>query len=238
MENLLEKITLYDLLGYMFPGCILNLIIIVGASQQYSGMVEKVYKDYEGGIVFAFFIISYLTGILLSEISASIISLCDKYIKKERKLPRKKCWIGRLLGKIKIDERTGGIEGTGISEKELAAALVNSGLAEGQDKINEKIEMQGWLLYRKYMYGIIQSDEKYRRIHNYASIPVFCKNATTALIVGILVLLLYGNRSYILMAILLLAAVVFAKRGFRFKKKTDMYTIVWFVDKNRTENTE
>ena len=219
MESLLEKITLYDLLGYMFSGCILNLMILLGLYQQYSSEMEKIYEDYEGGLTFAFFLISYLAGILLSEISEFINT-----------------WIKKLLKKVKMSGSIGGMEETGASEEELAAALVSSGIMERPDKIKEKINSQGWQVYMKYMYGLLQSDERYRRIHNYASIVVLCKNVSMALVSGMLFLLLYRSCSFILGTAILLSVVVLIRRGVRFKKKKDTYTIVWFIDKYKVNS--
>ena len=130
----------------------------------------------------------------------------------------------------------GGMEETGASEEELAAALVSSGIMERPDKIKEKINSQGWQVYMKYMYGLLQSDERYRRIHNYASIVVLCKNVSMALVSGMLFLLLYRSCSFILGTAILLSVVVLIRRGVRFKKKKDTYTIVWFIDKYKVNS--
>lgn len=63
MENVIEKITLYDILGYLFPGCILGFMTVVGISCKYGDVFEKCHEAYGGGLYFAFLVVSYLMGL-------------------------------------------------------------------------------------------------------------------------------------------------------------------------------
>lgn len=84
MGSLLEKIRLYDLLGYLLPGCVLNVLI----EYAMQGRIHKLIVDmFDGDISFGWFVfllLSYVEGIVLSEVSRNLIKVFRKW-KKLRK---------------------------------------------------------------------------------------------------------------------------------------------------------
>ena len=232
MDSLAEKVTLYDLLGYLFPGCIMDLMILAGLYHKYTDWFSKFsVKECPVGFYLAFFGISYLAGLTLSELSTWIVSFYNAYaaerIKKIKKAVMK--W-GRNGRAPEADGAVKEIGQTGISVERLAEALEKSGVEGGRDEIKRKIEIDGWKIYKARMYGAIQYKGEYKRIHNYASMKVLCKNLVLALVVGQVVLRLCGVFSWIFLAVVVPVAVLLMARGIRFGRKKNMYTVIWFTD--------
>lgn len=50
MGNLLEKITLYDILGYTLPGCVLLLLLFFGMNPAYISGFSGKWNDYVGAL--------------------------------------------------------------------------------------------------------------------------------------------------------------------------------------------
>ena len=68
MDSVFEKITLYDILGYLFPGSVLMLLFLFGVdAKTVVGFFEK-WNVGNGFMYLAFFLVSYLIGIALSEL--------------------------------------------------------------------------------------------------------------------------------------------------------------------------
>lgn len=116
-------------------------------------------------------------------------------------------------------------------KKKMASALKNSGAGDDISKIENNINNKSEKYYMSYMYGAIQSCPEYKRIHNYKSAQVMCKNLALVLMVGGIVM--WSNHianDCIYMGSFILGG-LFIVRGYKFFKKTEKYTVIWFVDK-------
>lgn len=243
MNGLLEKVTLYDILGYLFPGCIMNLMVLVGLYHKYENFFGEIFfgkccfKEYTGGFYLAFFGVSYLAGLALSELSTLLVKLFCKLFELFHKYWLK--GVKEFIGKFRrrqADEGDGatgviGVIGeTGIPVDKLVEALEKSGVADDRAQIKQKILDKGWKVYKARMYGAIQYKGDYKRIHNYASMKVLCKNLAMALIVGEAVLCVCGLFSWFFCAVVAAVFFLLASRGIRFGRKKNMYTVIWFTD--------
>ena len=89
MDYIIEKITLYDILGYGFPGFFFMLIVVVGLYDHIPQSFIQLMKDHDGVVLASAIVLSHITGIILSEISkliSRIISLITKFKWEEKKL--------------------------------------------------------------------------------------------------------------------------------------------------------
>lgn len=75
MGNLLERITLYDILGYALPGCVLLLLLLLGIDAKCISAFYCKWKDNIGALYFIFFLAAYLSGIILSELTDTIVAI-------------------------------------------------------------------------------------------------------------------------------------------------------------------
>lgn len=204
MDSVLEKITLYDILGYLFPGCVLLLICLFGIKADWTGEYLEQWKDSTGIVYFAFFLASYLLGIVLSEMTEWVLCLFRKMKHKSH-----------IMSDTFMDQ--------------LAAALKKSGVKEQENDIREKLRHNGEKEYMYYMYGMIQSSSEYKRIHNYASAYILYKNMTAALITGMILLHCTTGIGIGLCCGLGLIIFLLLVRSYRFNRKKERYTIIWFM---------
>lgn len=226
MDNLIEKITLYDILAYAFSGFMFLLIAGYGRWESFLQTGET-----EGGLtipVFLLILVSYFMGILMSELSALAICLLNAgWTRKVReRLVRAFPALEKIVLKRRGQESVG-VLGSGVSEETVVNALI----ASKAEKSPEKIRKKGIENYVPYMYGIIQVIPEYKRIHNYASAFVLYKNLSAAVCSGCLVLFLSGRftwREALAAGIVLVLLII---RAVRFYKKKNRYAIIWFVDK-------
>lgn len=79
--NLLEKITLYDILGYTLPGCVLLYIL-----QYPDKLVEKNCTTFE---MICFIASGFLMGIILSEIAELLTARYTSHPRTKRKMEEK-----------------------------------------------------------------------------------------------------------------------------------------------------
>lgn len=73
MDSILERITLYDILGYFVPGSLVMLAVcgmFLSSSDQRGAAL---YQNYEKLFVYGFILTSYICGILLSETGRKIL---------------------------------------------------------------------------------------------------------------------------------------------------------------------
>ena len=93
------------------------------------------------------------------------------------------------------------------------------------------------LKYLPAVYGIVQSDEAYKRIHNYASSETMYKNLSAAVLFGGLIEILYlihtvqATWSCGIIAVWLLSVALLMHRYYRFKIKKYAYSLIWFIEK-------
>lgn len=228
MSGLIEKITLYDLLGYALPGSIL-----LGASayicMKFNGSLQSMYSTYKDALGYFFtvlLILGYVTGMLIAEITDWIIH----FSKKGLDFDTKQYFRDKNLNYVQIEQ-----------------TLAKAGYLKNGDKILGEDDL---VKYLPSMYGNIQSDAKYNRLHNYASSKLICKNMTfvswcicaTALAFTannyygrifvqdqrfcmVLILKLFG------IAVLLAAGLFFKRRWKKMYMKTYFYAVVWFIEK-------
>lgn len=202
--ELLQKFTLYDLLGYMLPGgVVVYAAFCAGQNTEIVSLKTA-----------AFLVFSYLAGILLSELMIDIRAL----------VMQAAC---RLTGKAGNHKKSV-YEELGLPKSLLEEVLRSTKLLEGDGELEEeRIPAQ----YLQHMYSDIQTDTKYGRIHNYASAAVMYKNLTAAFVLCSGCHLFRAERGYA--ALYLAGAVLFAVRERRFRKKQYGYAVHWYVEKYR-----
>lgn len=216
MGNLLEKITLYDILGYTIPGCVL-LLLLSGIDTEYISGVFAEWGDYKGALYFVFFLAAYLCGIILSEVTDMVLAI------------RKK---GKPSSYAEWEQDT-------VLSGQVARALKESGYcevegAETEEKIAENIAAYGMQKYMGYIYGSVQAGAEYKRIHDYASAYLLYKNLAMAVAIGTVALFVSAgwNCGILIMGVILTALLV--KRSVRFYHIKNKYAVVWFINKMRT----
>ena len=165
-------------------------------------------------------------GIVISEISELFFRKAIGRVKPQINEWRKENEDSKKGFKKSKDE----MESVGITAEELAAALYQSGKKSSKSGIVQNIKTNGWEAYMQYMYGAIQSNEKYKRIHNYSSMRVLCKNMAMALAMGMCILYYCGFRSKPFTVAVVVSIAALILRFVRFDKKKNEYTIVWFVN--------
>ncbi len=202
MNSVFEKVTLYDLLGYMVPGAVFVLLGITEPLFRLGSDEQKILSDFEGYFMTVFVIISYTSGIVLSEIARWVSCLIDK-----------------VFGRKYTFENTEAVK----------LALEKSHLVDRQ-------KLQGALDSRKYfkiMYGVIQQEKDYGRIHGYASSEILYKNLAMAF--GLNAILRIGfSKIYSVPGGIIICsaiAVIFFIRWRRFRDKKVKYTELWFRKK-------
>lgn len=208
MSNIIEKITLYDLLGYTLPGTVLvgawSCAYLISAGWELCSFAEC--KDYAGYILAALLVSGYAIGIALSEVTY----LCSKWIEKTE-------W---FQNGNEIDK---------IGYTVIAEALANAGLIQ---KTNETSNKAAVKKYMKTMHAMTQTDSRYSRLHNYASSELLCRNlAFDALGCGAAVFKVTGNVAAVLCGIFLAVVYIIRWRKQYWNKK--YYVVSWFVEKYR-----
>lgn len=161
-----------------------------------------------------FLLWSFLFGLLLSEAARIISDFIDRVWLKGKYAERI-----RQTAHIDITALTNAIQKSGIAEKPINGGDVDL------------------LKYLPAIYGIVQSDETYKRIHNYASSETMYKNLSAAVFFGGLIEILYlihrvqAGWSWGIIAVLLLSTALLMHRYYRFKIKKYAYSLIWFIEK-------
>lgn len=209
MGSFIEKITLYDLLAYTLPGSILLVVVLSKWEKEIFDILIK-YKDYKGCLVLLFIAIGYICGIMVSELSRWL-NIMYTFIAKKVLHIKKPC---------------------NLEEKMIAKALVNAQLVEDASTITDPVsEVEK---YYSYMYGDIQTDNNYMRIHNYASAGSMYKNMALVSVASTIFLIkYYGCHKQIIM-VGIICFLIFTIRWIRFDKKVRTYTLNWFIKKHIT----
>lgn len=243
MDSVLEKITLYDILGYLFPGSVLVLLIMAGMTAQAREGLLTGWREYPGILWLVFFAVSYLAGIMLSEVAEWFqwaVCMCKALCAKAGNAIKNEGTKETGGAKGQASEMTGGggpvpeqqrsLKLPELMREQIMAALINSGIREPEDRIRDKLT-RNRDEYSQYMYGTIHNRPDCKRVHNYGSAYVMCRNVSMALCVGAMVMYIEGNASRALLAGCLISGVLFAVRGGRFQKKKELYTMICFVDR-------
>lgn len=214
MSTFLEKITLYDLIGYTVPGFVFLLVVLYGL-QDILDVLGK-YKDTNGFFAVVILVVSYCVGIVLSELGRILDGILDCLL----------AFAGRYIHPSRGTARI-------FADMEnIKRAMQNSKFWEGQDA--PEVNSQAI----RMMYSDIQTDDNFKRIHNYASAGVMYKNMFMSLFLGDSIILLrhgFGGVQYpyfnACFWTLLFLSVIFCVRWKRFDEKKDIYTINWFIKK-------
>lgn len=237
MGAVLEKITLYDILGYLLPGSVLMILVSYGAGQAEMSIDPGWWSDSEGFGYFVFFLTSYLVGIVLSEIMTWVWRVCKWLLSVlKQKCPKT---VGVIFGRIiNFLTKGKGKKCTNIWNAEIEEALVKSGVKSGSDKFKKGMEKATLEKeYIQYMYGCIQGIDKYKRIHNYASAQVLYKNVAGALFIGAFFTWRFCDADNLWMIIVcIIMGLIFIGRGIRFQKKKFKYTVIWFLEEFNSKN--
>lgn len=145
--ELLQKFTLYDLLGYALPGSVAMGICM------WDGTEQCIAKAGEQSVAFwvIWLVVGYLLGLLLSEVADLLLPTDSKENNYMEKICRDYCIDAERLGKA-------------LQEAKI---LKENSDIKGFDKL---------AVYESQIYSEIQIDTKYSRLHNYASAELLYKN--------------------------------------------------------------
>lgn len=202
--ELLQKLTLYDLLGYTLPGITFLWVFIS------NGFLPELEQAQNDGAVFwcALIILGYITGIVIAEATELL---------------------GKIFEKIGLEKQYCKkiIEIYSISEIELKTALEKSkGTAIAQGSSAAGLLEQ----HRSYIYSDIQTDEKYSRLHNYASAELLYKNMTVVFATELIIAILQHEWPKVIVSII--AMVCFLFRFGKFQERKSGYAACWFIQKH------
>lgn len=202
--ELLQKFTLYDLLGYMLPGGVVVYVVFYEGQNMETVSLQTV----------AFLVFSYLVGILISELMTGIRAIALQAV----------CGLTGKAGKHKKSV----YEELGLPKSLIEEVLHNTKLLGEDEELEEEYVPEK---YFRHMYSDIQIDTKYGRIHNYASAAVMYKNLTGAFMICSCCYLFRTEWKYT--TLYLSGAILFAVRELRFRKKQYGYAVHWYVEKYR-----
>lgn len=187
--ELLQKLTLYDLLGYTLPG---SMLLVIYKSEN---IQEILNISVCGGILLIG--CGFLTGIMISEVMQWIENMFEKrYGKKQWD----KVYKIYALTNARI-----------FKALENAHMLSEEQTASGSACIAQQ--------YYKAMYADIQSDSRYSRIHNYTSSAVMYRNMIFVSIFCIMMGIAAGNLEKIIVGLAAMICFGSRWRRFDIKKK-------------------
>lgn len=236
--EVLQKITIYDLLGYTVPGTILVGIMEICFVLPRLSMQDC--EKYIGYICAVTILMGYVTGIAISELAGMIFSIIRKLA--EIAFPKVKTWIEKfplavqmLVKKIFLKIRKSS-EIENIEAAIVTTALINAKIIQGSP---QPLTAKDIKKYYGYMYACVQTDANYSRIHNYASSELVCKNLAIVFLISTILLCKFrasmifrlGLTTGRVMLIGLVGAIFCAKRGLKQESRKDDYMIDWFVQK-------
>lgn len=201
--EVLQKLTLYDLLGYAVPGGMLLLICNISGVDGLASI--------SGTELILFLIPAFLTGIMISEVSHGMSRMIDK-------LTEDKQW-------KEISQRHA------LTKDKIANALANANYIRAEDDVSDDAskDVEYVKRYMPVMFADIQCDPKYSRIHNYASALLLYKNMVVVSAAGVIVGIV--RQSFYEIIIGAVAFLCFFSRSSRFNRKEIVYTICWFLEK-------
>lgn len=214
MNSIIEKITLYDFFGYLIPGSVFMSLLLVRLLQELGsdGLTEL--KDFKSQLTVLFLLWSFLSGLILSELARVISDFADKRGLKDR-----------YVNSVK--------KAANIDESMLKEAIKKSKLVENGDLIQNT----DFLNYLPMIYGTVQSDEKYKRLHNYASSETMYKNLTAAVLLGGIPEILFLPQKLQcgiiagIVVVWILSVILLMRRYYRFRIKKSAYSLIWFIEK-------
>ena len=220
MNSIIEKITLYDFFGYLIPGSVFMSLLSVRIIQEVGSDVLTDLQNFKSQLTVFFLLWSFLSGLILSELARVISDVVDK-------LGLKNKYVDSVKDTANIDEPM------------LKEAMQKSKLAENGDNI----QYADLSKYLPMIYGAVQSDEKYKRLHNYASSEIMYKNLTVAVFLGGIPEILFlpqklqGWSMKGIFVVWILSVILLMHRYYRFRIKKSVYSLIWFVEKYQNCST-
>ena len=219
MNSIIEKITLYDFFGYLIPGTVFMSLLLVRLIQELGSDGLTDLKDFKSQLTVLFLLWSFLSGLILSELARVISDFADKRGLKDR-----------YVNSVK---KTANIDGSMLKEAIKKSKLVENGdLIQNTDLLN----------YLPMIYGTVQSDEKYKRLHNYASSETMYKNLTAAVLLGGIPEILFLPQKLQcgiiagIVVVWILSVILLMRRYYRFRIKKSAYSLIWFIEKYQRGN--
>lgn len=220
MNSVIEKITLYDFFGYLLPGMTFLSLLAVSFFCYFGTSMPQALSNCNSILITLFLLWGFLCGIILSELARRILNGIEKAFFKET-----------------YEEKA--VRSAGIDESQMNKLLKKTGIINSKSASRKKDIVS----YLPMIYADIQTDDKYKRIHNYASSETMYKNLAAALFFGgmpefiFLLLSEYHTCLKVVVILIWLASVmVLILRYYRFRLKKYVYSILWFVDKYKGEN--
>lgn len=214
MNSIIEKITLYDFFGYLIPGSVFMSLLLVRLIQGLGSDGLTDLKDFKSQLTVIFLLWSFLSGLILSELARVISDFVDKRGLKDT-----------YVNSVK--------KAANIDESMLKEAIKKSKLVENGDLIQNT----NLLNYLPMIYGTVQSDEKYKRLHNYASSETMYKNLTAAVLLGGIPEILFLPQKLQcgiiagIVVVWILSVILLMRRYYRFRIKKSAYSLIWFIEK-------
>lgn len=214
MNSIIEKITLYDFFGYLIPGSVFMSLLLVRLIQGLGSDGLTDLKDFKSQLTVIFLLWSFLSGLILSELARVISDFVDKRGLKDR-----------YVNSVK--------KAANIDESMLKEAIKKSKLVENGDLIQNT----NLLNYLPMIYGTVQSDEKYKRLHNYASSETMYKNLTAAVLLGGIPEILFLPQKLQcgiiagIAVVWIFSVILLMRRYYRFRIKKSAYSLIWFIEK-------
>ena len=214
MNSIIEKITLYDFFGYLIPGSVFMSLLLVRLIQELGSDGLTDLKDFKSQLTVLFLLWSFLSGLILSELARVISDFVDKRGLKDR-----------YVNSVK---KAANIDGSMLKEAIKKSKLVENGdLIQNTDLLN----------YLPMIYGTVQSDEKYKRLHNYASSETMYKNLTAAVLLGGIPEILFLPQKLQcgiiagIVVVWIFSVILLMRRYYRFRIKKSAYSLIWFIEK-------
>lgn len=214
MNSIIEKITLYDFFGYLIPGSVFMSLLLVRIIQELGSDGLTDLKDFKSQLTVLFLLWSFLSGLILSELARVISDFVDKRGLKDR-----------YVNSVK---KAANIDGSMLKEAIKKSKLVENG---------DLIQNTNLLNYLPMIYGTVQSDEKYKRLHNYASSETMYKNLTAAVLLGGIPEILFLPQKLQcgiiagIVVVWILSVILLMRRYYRFRIKKSAYSLIWFIEK-------
>lgn len=200
--ELLQKLTLYDLFGYTFPGVIALLL--------FYGDVSYLAEELTLGGLVLLAVLGYVAGVMITELAECL-----------------ECLVKKILGESKIKAYWEKLCGDyGITDVKVNDALLQAKLIENAQNDSAGVVARK---YRTYMYSEIQTDSQYSRLHNYASAELLYKNMAVTAVLAIGAGVVQQNTAEIIIGVV--SAVLFVRRRICFAERSRGYTLCWFVQK-------
>lgn len=214
MNSIIEKITLYDFFGYLIPGSVFMSLLLVRLIQELGSDGLTDLKDFKSQLTVIFLLWSFLSGLILSELARVISDFVDKRGLKDT-----------YVNSVK---KAANIDGSMLKEAIKKSKLVENG---------DLIQNTNLLNYLPMIYGTIQSDEKYKRLHNYASSETMYKNLTAAVLLGGIPEILFLPQKLQcgiiagIVVVWIFSVILLMRRYYRFRIKKSAYSLIWFIEK-------